>query len=357
MRGTMVGGGLIAVLLIAGSVPSRGAEERTSANTPKLKQLLEKRPQADINRDGVLTMPEARAFQARLKEIREKRAKAAKRARQQNPPTQSDVAYGPHERNVLDFWQAEGNGPRPLVIYIHGGGWVGGDKTNIRPDALERLLDAGISVASINYRYSTQKPFPAPMRDGGLAVQFLRHHAKEFNIDPERVACFGGSAGAVTSLWLAFHDDMADPNASDPVLKQSTRLKAAGAIVAPTTLDKKTMDEWFGMKTVMHPAHPIMLGVSSEEELYSPEVREVAAKASPIHHLSSDDPPAFLDYPQKYKPLGKQHTPGEMVHHPVFGEKLKEAADKIGAPVVLNTTKDPQTQFDDLIDFLIQKTK
>ena len=69
-----------------------------------------------------------------------------------NPtPTQANVRYGPHERNVLDFWKAKSDKPTPLLFFIHGGGWTGGDKAGIA--VVQRFLKAGISVVSINYRY------------------------------------------------------------------------------------------------------------------------------------------------------------------------------------------------------------
>ena len=68
-------------------------------------------------------------------------------------PTHADVKYGPHERNVLDFWQAKSDTPTPLVVLIHGGGWVNGDKSGYGTTAIKPFLDAGISVASINYRF------------------------------------------------------------------------------------------------------------------------------------------------------------------------------------------------------------
>src|SRR5580704_383283 len=103
------------------------------------------------------------------------------------PPTHRDVHYGPHERNVLDFWQAESKQPTPVLVSIHGGGFVAGNKS-VQPQLLKGCLDSGISVAAINYRYSTQAIAPAPFHDGARAVQFLRSKAKEWNIDPQRFA-------------------------------------------------------------------------------------------------------------------------------------------------------------------------
>src|SRR5262249_50241034 len=89
-------------------------------------------------------------------------------------PDVRDAKYGPHARNVLDLWKARADSPTPLVVFIHGGGFRGGDKANVPPQLLEHCLKAGISVASINYRLSQQAAFPAPMNDGARAVQFLR---------------------------------------------------------------------------------------------------------------------------------------------------------------------------------------
>src|SRR5438552_1421714 len=138
-------------------------------------------------------------------------------------PTYKDVSYGPHQRNVLDFWQAKSAQPAPLLVSIHGGGFVGGNKS-VAAGLLKECLNSGISVAAISYCYSTQAIAPAPFQDGARAVQFLRSKANEWNIDPKRFAATGGSAGAGISLWLGFHKDMADPKSDDPVLRQSTRL-------------------------------------------------------------------------------------------------------------------------------------
>src|SRR4029077_14985049 len=116
-------------------------------------------------------------------------------------PTQGDIAYGKHPRQVIDFYQAKSDKPAPLVLYIHGGGWQGGDKNsvgNVKP-----YLDAGISVAAINYRYvkngveeKVEPPVKAPLEDAARALQFIRSKASEWNIDKKRIGATGGSAGA-----------------------------------------------------------------------------------------------------------------------------------------------------------------
>ena len=147
--------------------------------------------------------------------------------------TFAKVPYGNHERQVLDFYQAKSDKPTPLVLFIHGGGWQGGDKSgvgNVKP-----YLDAGISVAAINYRYvkngveeKVQPPVKAPLEDAARALQFIRSKAigmeyrQEAHRRPQRAP-----AGACSSLWLAFHDDMANPKSSDPIARRSTRLYCA----------------------------------------------------------------------------------------------------------------------------------
>ena len=90
-----------------------------------------------------------------------------------NSPTHANVAYGPHKPNVLDIWIAEGDGPRPLHVYIHGGGWIGGDKSS-KGDPQKHWLAKGISYAAINYRHTPQASLPAPVHDAAWAIQFLR---------------------------------------------------------------------------------------------------------------------------------------------------------------------------------------
>src|ERR1041384_1128296 len=154
-------------------------------------------------------------------------------------PDLSNVKYGPHPRNVLDLWKAPSDKPVPLVVFIQGGGFQAGGKEQLPRPLLESCLKAGISVAAINYRLSPEFSFPAHYMDCARAIQFMRSKAKEWNLDPKRVACTGGSAGAGTSLWIGFHDDMADPASDDPVARQSTRLSCMAVQGAQSSYDPR----------------------------------------------------------------------------------------------------------------------
>ena len=172
-----------------------------------------------------------------------------------------DVPYGSHPRQVLDFYQAKSDKPTPVVLYIHGGGWQGGDKRT-NPKA---FLDKGISVVAINYRYvrngvedKVEPPVKAPLEDAARALQFVRSSAAEWNLDKTRIGATGGSAGACTSLWIAFHDDMADPQSEDPIARESTRLYCAAVNGAQVSLDPKELREW--MPNYRYGAHAFGLG-------------------------------------------------------------------------------------------------
>ncbi|MGB0581475.1 MAG: alpha/beta hydrolase, partial [Limisphaerales bacterium] len=216
---------LLPALLILGILPlSAQTAKPTSENNAQLKRWLAAQPAADKNKDGILTMEEARAWQ------KERLAQRSKSTRANRPkPTKANVSYGEHERHVLDFYQAKSDTPTPLVVYIHGGGFVAGTKNNMNVTMIRECEQAGISCAAIHYRFvSGPLDVSACMHDGARAVQFLRSKAKEWNIDPQRIACYGGSAGAGISMWLGFHEDLADPDNEDPVLRQSTRITAIG---------------------------------------------------------------------------------------------------------------------------------
>jgi acetyl esterase/lipase len=212
-------------------------------------------------------------------------------------PTHANVPYGPHERNVLDFWQADGDGPRPLLVYIHGGGWTGGDKQQ-KSESVQPYLDQGISVASINYRYSTTAKLPAPVHDAARAIQFLRTKAADWNIKTDRIALTGGSAGACSSMWLLLHDDIADPNSEDPVLRESTRVCAAAAIAGQTSLDPPQIAEWLGLNVLLH--RMIWLSVGEPDLTaaltHYQQNKDLYLEFSPYNHVTADDPPLLMRY-------------------------------------------------------------
>jgi acetyl esterase len=239
-----------------------------------------------------------------------------------------NVPYGEHKRNVLDLWKAKSDKPAPLVVFIHGGGFRGGSKEALNPDLLDRCLKAGISVMAINYRLSPEVHFPAHYLDCARAIQFARHNAREWHIDPKRVAATGGSAGAGTSLWIGFHDDLADSKSTHPVLRQSTRLTCMAVLGAQSTYDPRVIKKIIGGRAHEHPALAGFYGLK-DDELDTPKAHKLYDLAAPINYLTADDPPVYAFYNEPKGPLPADAKPGQGIHHINFGTYLKEKMDAL----------------------------
>jgi hypothetical protein len=178
---------------------------------------------------------------------------AAKPQRSPKPePSFADVKYGPHERNVLDFWKAPTKAPAPVLVFIHGGGFVAGSKDDVNPAAISQCLKWGISFAIISYRYSNQA----------------------------------------------------------------------------------TLDDY-----------------------NKPEIRKLTADSAAINHYGKDSPPIFMVYGDPDVPLPADARPGQGIHHPIFGHKLKEKADELGLECIMHQTGDNKSPpaFQAILEFLRDK--
>lgn len=297
--------------------------------------------------------------------------KAAKKPPDRPTPTVADFVYGhDSERQKFDFWQAKSEKPTPVVLLIHGGGWMNGDKSSYGTSSIQPYLDSGISVASLNYRFILQAmeqkvepPVKACLYDAARALQTIRSKAQEWNLDPRRVGATGGSAGACTSVWLALHDDLADPKSSDPIARQSTRLTCAAVNGAQTSLDPKELREWipnsiygghafgFAEKGRMRPEEFELLIANREKVL--PWIKEY----SPIELASEDDPPIYLDYPNQKMPPVLGQKEDDPTHSAIYGIKLVEKLSPLGVEVVLSYPGHEDEKYGSIAKFLIAKLK
>jgi len=311
------------------------AQER-GATPERLQDLLQRFPAADANRDGTLTEAEAATYAA------QRRArKSAKGADASGvlvpPPTDLDIAYGSHARNTLDFWRAKSDAPTPVVVYIHGGGFVTGDKSGIRRDAfVHDCLAAGVSFAAINYRYlAPDAPLQEVLRDCARGVQFIRSKAAEWNIDKARIAAYGGSAGAGTSLWLAFHDDLADPESADPVRRESTRLTCVGSNQGQFSYDFLKWRDVFGADAIERFGgryrDPRNYGLATVEEQNSAEGQKIRADCDMLGLVTKDDPPVFIN--STLPTLALENT-NHFLHHPKHSYLVYQRLRELGVPVV-----------------------
>jgi hypothetical protein len=300
----------------------------------QLQQYLKQYPDADTNGDGTLSPDEARAYLQKMRAAKKEKKSSA--PAKPLPPTHANVSYGPDARHVLDFWSAKTYERSPVVVFIHGGGFVNGDKSQAGGAAvIQPYLDAGVSFAAINYRFRTSAPIQDILRDCARAVQFLRSKADDWNLDKIRFAAYGGSAGAGSSLWLAFHDDLADPANADPVLRESSRLACAGANSTQVSYDlmrwaevlgEEVTDQYGDEKDIL-----AFYGVKTMSELRGMTGAKLRADCDLLGLMSPDDPPVFL---ATKLPAGPITNRGEFLHHPKHAQALYERGRAVGLNVV-----------------------
>ena len=333
------------------------------------RQALKRYPQADKDGDGVLSEAEKKALLRRAANRVTPRSDNSNSNSAKKPPTHANVKYGEHERQVLDIWLAESNKPTPLAIYIHGGGFKSGSKEKLKNDELNQLLRSGISVAAINYRYVTIAPMPTPHHDARRALQFMRSNAGKWNIDKQRVAAFGGSAGAQICMWLAFTDDMASPISPDPIERESTRLTCVATTGGQTSNSaefwRKTIGPLLGTeKKIDSLAMPfngerdpekIRIAMWGAETLE--EANEIAARHAALNIVSADDPPIFMSYgmsPTDKLPSDPKRIRGWLIHHVNLGIALKEKTDELNLEAHLKYPG-AKTKYKSLVEFFQDK--
>ncbi|MBU6301964.1 MAG: alpha/beta hydrolase [Verrucomicrobia bacterium] len=283
------------------------------------------------------------------------------------PPTLANVSYGSDPSQVIDFYRAPASSPTPLVIFIHGGGWVSGTKSII--PHLQTLLDAGISVASVEYRFlqkamaaGVHPPVRWPLGDAARAVQFIRTKAGEWNFDKKRIAASGGSAGACSSLWLAFHDDLAVPGSPDPVSRESTRLFTAAVTGAQTSLDPAQLQRWtpnsrygghaFGLfdPADLKTRDTRFAEFLARRDALLPEIRQY----SPIEHVTADDPAVYLQY-SAAPAMGQEQA--DPTHTANYGVGLQEVCRRAGTVCLLQYPGAQGVEDADVAAYLIRTLK
>lgn len=275
-----------------------------------------------------------------VREIPESEAKLALASPALPNPTYYDVAYGPHPKQILHFWKAESDNPTPVLLFVHGGGWRGGGRLSGLSTMLPKFLAEGISVASVEYRFTPEAtadgvvpPVKGPLHDAARALQTVRSKAAEWNIDKQKIAASGGSAGACTSLWLAFHPDLADPNSADPVARESSRLLCAAVTGAQTTLDPQQMKDWTPNSN--YGGHAFGFAGDQAKKLSAFDeflakrdtITAWIAEYSPYALVSADDPPVYLYYSA---PPGLGQPQKDPTHTSNFGVKLQEHCQSVG---------------------------
>jgi len=212
-------------------------------------------------------------------------------------PTYKDVAYAStSSTQKLDLYLPQGDGPFPVIINIHGGGFKLGDKSMVDQTLGKSLLNAGYAIASIDYRLSGEAQFPAAVLDAKAAVRFLRANATKYKLNPDKIAAFGQSAGGNIASMLGATGDVAEFD--DPSLGNadiSSRVQAVINWFGPNDfgqMDAQAKTQGCSASDQTHN------NADSFESLYLgaavPTVPDLVKKANPITYISQDDPPFFI---------------------------------------------------------------
>jgi len=223
--------------------------------------------------------------------------------------TLRDIEYARiGDRSIqLDLYLPEGQGPFPVIIWVHGGGWTSGDKDLDRNDPQVRQAGRGYVVASVDYRLSQQAKFPAQIEDCKAAVRWLRARASSYNLDPSRIAVWGSSAGGHLAALLGTSGDVIELEGSEDNQGFSSRVNAVVDWFGPTDLLKMSADSLpFPCNLVDHnsPFSPesLLIGCAIQT---CPDKTD---KANPIRYVSSDDPPFLIMHGDRDCLVGPQQS-------------------------------------------------
>jgi acetyl esterase/lipase len=192
-----------------------------------------------------------------------------------------DITYATvdGEELKLDLASPEGlDHPVPAVVVIHGGGWMGGKRQDMAPIA-KQVAAHGYVAPTISYRFAPKHRFPAQIEDVKAAVRYLRAHAKELNIDPEKIGAMGVSAGGHLSMMLGTMDsgDGLEGNGGNP--EQSSKVQAVVNYVGPVNL---IIDHYTDTQTQILTA---FLGGPPKDKV------DDCRRASPITYINKGDAP------------------------------------------------------------------
>jgi len=248
-------------------------------------------------------------------------------------PTFANIAYAPdHPRQILDIWvPAVPAGPKPVVVWIHGGGWQSGDKSSAAAQGkVTELLNRGFVVVSINYRLSGDAIFPAQIHDCKGAIRFLRARAVQFQIDSRRVGVWGSSAGGHLVALLGTSNDVREAEGTvGGNLAMSSRVNAVADYFGPA--DFFNVEGWH---TGCSPetAEAALLGACLGDIQANvgnptppwPEKVALARLAGPVTHATIDDPAFYI-----------AHGAADTTVFPEHSQLLHDALIAAGVPSTL----------------------
>jgi acetyl esterase/lipase len=224
---------------------------------------------------------------------------AAQLARAAEVDIVPDVVYGHKDGMALTFDvikpKTAANGA--AVIYMVSGGWVSSfTPPQQMATRFANLLEKGFTVIPVRHGSSPKYVIPEIVADVRRAVRFIRHHATQWGVDPDRLGVYGGSAGGHLSLVLATASDAGDPNATEAFMKEGNRVASVVALYPPVDLRQMAR----GVPTAPAQAGQRFPALNFE--------REKAADYSPLVHVTRDDPPTLLIHGDKDELVNISHS-------------------------------------------------
>jgi acetyl esterase/lipase len=263
---------------------------------------------------------------------------AAVRAADDLPYTRTeDVIYGRKWGTALtmDVFTPKQAANGAAVVWAVSGGWFSSHEA-INPGMISELIKRGYTVFAVVHGSQPKYTIPEVLEDMNRAVRYIRHHARDYHIDPDRLGITGGSAGGHLSLMQGVSGGPGDPKAKDPVDRESSRVEAVACFFPPTdflnygepgkdALGRNTLAGFkppFDFREQDPKTHSFVL-ITDEEK-----IREIGKKISPIYHISAETPPTLIIHgdADKLVPIQQAET---------FIDKLKEA----GVPAELVVKK------------------
>ena len=254
----------------------------------------------------------------------------------------SDISYGEYGQNKFDLYLPASTIPNmPLVVFFHGGSFKKGDKRQIsrQYSIISNLLNNNIAFASVNYRFSEDNDSLGVQKcinDALRFIQFIRFHAAEFRIDKNKIGCYGESAGAGISLYLAFHDDLAIHDSIGQLQQESTRIQCAGAIATQATYN---LLRWRSYIPGLGLLYPFVKGQAKNPlanfygyktyKAFKSFRKETMTKLDMLEMISPDDPPVWVYNPTSDKiKKGIPFNANQLFHHPAHAKIIEKEAKK-----------------------------
>jgi len=294
-----------------------------------------------------------------------------------------NISYGNYDENVFDIFIPQSATPVPLVIYIHGGGFLGGSRVDCYepkwggswdlPAEINELINNDIAFATIDYRLlefsGDSEGVKKSLLDSKRCLQFIRRHSAVLNIDKTNIVLCGSSAGAGTAQWIAFQDDMADLSNPNPLFWESTRVKGIAVKATQASYNLKRYEtvvfadydfswqDFLAINPNMITRINSFYGMTEINQFYTNQIKKYRKRLDMLDMMSSDDPEFWV---ANLQPISTIPTDASTLnHHAYHARTMKEYADEVGIPNVTyygngnGDYADPSGE--SFVDFMIRK--